>query len=94
MENAFGFISAIWQVFQTKLYLPLPAAEKIVLAACALINSLRYHKRSVGDATTAMEPQRKQNLSNIGKFGESSVRDQFCHYFNNEGFVDRQDDMI
>ena len=109
IENAFGIMAGTWRVFQSKIALQPIGATKIALACCALHNFLRVHDAPaarVQSAQTEVERSRhgeRVEISGLGGFmgvggnpGRSShaIRDEFCHYFNNEGAVEWQAKMI
>ena len=44
VENAFGRLAAIWQIFKTTIYLQPEKADSIVMACCALHNFVLHHR--------------------------------------------------
>ena len=106
IENAFGIMAATWRIFGNKIPLQPDKAEKLTLAACTLQNFLIAH-RQISSVTTDTDNEpgnwREMNNNGMGELNRvarrapecaRAVRDNFCSYFNNEGAVPWQEDMI
>ncbi|GBN38066.1 hypothetical protein AVEN_208401-1 [Araneus ventricosus] len=101
VENAFGILANRFHIFHTSINIALPKIEIVVLTCCVLHNYLR--KNSPGYVTeeemnepnfettlTALSPDDHRNASNSAKL----VRENFSDYFNGEGEVYWQNEVV
>ncbi|GBM45706.1 hypothetical protein AVEN_14149-1 [Araneus ventricosus] len=101
VENAFGILANRFRIFHTSINIALPKIEIVVLTCCVLHNYLR--KNSPGYVTeeemnepnfettlTALSPDDHRNASNSAKL----VRENFSDYFNGEGEVYWQNEVV
>lgn len=106
VENAFGILTARFRLLLTTINLSPRKISKIVLACCYLHNYLRrkltdqYTGSSTGDpvnsnitepqSLTSLQPLHRRNIATSAK----NIRQNYCDYFNNEGKVPWQDQII
>lgn len=106
IENAFGIMAATFRVYGTKFLVQPDKVEKIVLATTVLHNFLRCHHQPTNFTTDTdtelgswrdVEQHGMGDLPHIARRGTEdakSIRDEFRKYFNNEGAVGWQENMI
>ena len=99
-------MAATFRVYATKFLLQPDKVEKVVLATTALHNFLRTHHQPSdftpdSDSTSGnWRDTERQGLGVLqaaprrGSSNAKMIRDKFCEYFNNEGAVAWQEDMI
>ena len=98
-------MAATWRVFGTKIALQPGSVESVTLAACVLHNFLLANNQIAATTADDNEPGNWRGMTNDG-IGDlqrvarpaaengRTVRDMYCTYFNNEGAVNWQEQMI
>ncbi|XP_042913196.2 uncharacterized protein [Parasteatoda tepidariorum] len=72
VENAFGILATRFRVFQTKIQAHPIKVVKIVLAACALHNFLRYRCKNLYTPSTSLDREDLKNLQYYPSSGRSN----------------------
>lgn len=110
VENTFGILAARFRILLTTINLSPKKVITVVLACCYLHNYLRKKQKgqytgqitfnNVGDLEnnnqedygelTSLVPTQTKNPT----FSAKNTRQKFCNYFNNEGKVSWQDEVI
>lgn len=110
VENVFGIMASRFRIFHTEINLRLDRIENVVLACCVLHNYLRRRSPSYwspqpllsNEEITEAHTEQADNIfiplqrgfnRNYGQ-QDKEVRDIFMQFFNNEGRVEWQDQMI
>lgn len=103
-ENAFGIMSSYFRIFFTPIQTNPEKIDKIILASCILHNMMRDEKiKSPSESTfdntdnIALPTENLIAISNaIGRPTSegAAVREKFKDYFNGEGAVHWQQNMI
>ena len=89
--------TATWRVFTNKIDLQPNKVKKVTLAACALHNYLLEHQQISATDANDEEVAGLCNINAVPRCAADDARtvgDLFCQYFNNEGSVGWQEDMI
>lgn len=101
VENAFGILSNRFRILHTSINLSLDKIDIVVLTCCMLHNFLRRNcasylpQEEVSEQSTferRLTPleNTRRNVTNQAK----SVREMYVQYFNGEGAVDWQDELV
>ncbi len=105
VENAFGILANRFRVFLAPIPLVPAKVEQIVLTACLLHNFIRS-KQSASTSASGQDDldsapvsgeswlQLDANSQRRASDFANEVRTEFCEYFNKEGRVPWQDDML
>ena len=96
-------MAATWRVFGNKIALQPDKVRAMTLAACALHNYLLDNKQICPTVTADDNSNPNPATDGMGHLAHVArpsadsardVRDNLCHYVNNEGAVAWQEDMI
>lgn len=100
IENTFGILTAMWRIFRTQIHASLKLTEQIIVSTVCLHNWLRSQQAIKfikytdidNNSETNFRPleNRHFNSTNLAK----ETRNNFAKYFNNEGAVEWQINMI
>lgn len=104
-ENAFGLLCQVFRVFYTHIALKPEVCDNLIIAACCLHNLLReaylekdqrpHYEYDSSEKTS--NTNTFQNFSRTGgfqSFDGFQIRDEFLHFFNQEGALDWQESHI
>nr|XP_042912249.1 uncharacterized protein LOC122272519 [Parasteatoda tepidariorum] len=83
VENAFGILATRFRVFQTKIQAQPIKVVKIVLAACALHNFLRYRCKYLYTPSTSLDREDLKNLQYYPSSGRSN-KNMFKNFRRNQ----------
>lgn len=92
IECAFGILVAKWRCLKTELQVQPKHVDKIVKCVC-LLHNIVLEKEGAQESNMMVqtlengEPYKQTRRYNRARREAYSVRDQFRHYFNNEGVV-------
>ena len=102
VENAFGILATKFRVFLTPINLAPDKVTQIVLCSLALHNFLLkenqhdvvHHLPDEGNINLDQHVQHPSDSRQHGSISARNVRNSFCNYFNTEGAVPWQNDVI
>lgn len=103
IENVFGIMAATWRIFGNKIAIQPDKVETITLATCVLHNYLLAKKQICPNIVIQQIQDNPQVANGMGglaviprphTLNAKTVRDELCHYVNNEGAVGWQEEMI
>lgn len=106
VENVFGMLASKFRIFHSPINLNVENAVSVVKACCMLHNFLRRcngsgttracinlsHEQLQEEMESAFTPLDQEHRH--GSYEAREVRNLYLEYFNQEGRVDWQDDMI
>lgn len=99
VENAFGILSARWRILHSRISIHPDKINSLILSACILHNFLlKPMEVERWLDTSAPTTGSMESISTIGGLRGAreayTVRDKFCSYFNSEGHVSWQNEMV
>lgn len=99
VENAFGILSSRWRILHGRINMHPDKINSLILSACILHNFLlkpvevdRWLNTSA--PTTGSMDSISTAGGHCGAREAYTVRDKFCSYFNSEGHVSWQYEMV
>lgn len=101
VENAFGILSQTFRIYYVPINISLDAIDDLIFTTCMLHNLIldnpSTHNQNIDEELELELPSDNLlplHIDNIDQIHQNDIRNQFKHYFNNEGSVEWQNNIF